>query len=90
MVDLVAIAALGVINAAREHHGLDRITWDFPALSSDHKNRALEQGAGALNALRDAGYAIVTADQADPAKLAAAIAKEFVAAGLTVIPAVNQ
>lgn len=62
MDDRVKIAGLGIVNAIREHHGLENITWDFPAFSSAHKNRALEQGAGALNELRTAGFGVIAPD----------------------------
>jgi len=51
-------AALGIINATRQHHGMDPINWEFPALSSEHKRGAQRQAAGAIAALVAAGFDI--------------------------------
>ena len=33
--NLVQIAGLGIVNAIREYHGLERIAWDFPAAARE-------------------------------------------------------
>lgn len=43
--------ALALMNAVREHHGLDPIEWDFPAISSWHRTNALRQADAVLAAL---------------------------------------
>lgn len=50
-VRVIEAMALGIINAARERWSLEPITWDFPALSSEHRDNALRQARGAYAAL---------------------------------------
>lgn len=40
--------ALTLINETRSHHGLEEIGWDFPALSSGNRRRALRQADAIL------------------------------------------
>jgi hypothetical protein len=44
--------AVALMNSVREHHGLDPITWDFPAISSWHRKNALRDADAAIAAMR--------------------------------------
>ena len=63
--DILETVALGIINGTREHHGLDPIKWDFPALSSENKRGAMRQASSAIAALNAAGYFVVTEEEID-------------------------
>lgn len=49
--DLRHRVALALINEQRTFHGLEEIDWNFPALSTPNKERALRQADAALSAL---------------------------------------
>ena len=69
----VEAAALGIINAQRTKYGLNQIDWDFPALSSAHKEDAIAQATAALAAadrLSPDTAAVVAAERERCAKIA--------------------
>jgi len=45
---MVVEIALALINATRQHYGMDKIAWDFPALSTANRNLNLRQARAIL------------------------------------------